>query len=252
MSGQLFEVGLDELDNGTNVRSKADKGLRKSIEKHGVLQPITVCRRRNRFVVLYGHRRTAAARAAGLKRIPAILVPEPDALELRQVVENIERQALNPLDVARALRAHLDAHPGMTQTALAAELGRTSYYVSRKLALLELDPTARDRVAKGLVGENRALDGRVEAGPAKRSRPRILQLDAEHGRSRSIVVQIRSIQHGPKGDGGRATIGVDLEAGSVDLVIEDGTGRSLMFTLSPDEAKLLGRRLTQAWQAVAS
>jgi ParB/RepB/Spo0J family partition protein len=248
MNGQLFEVDLDELDDGTNVRSKADKGLRKSIEKHGVLQPITVCRRRDRFVVLYGHRRTAAARAAGLKRIPAILVAEPEALGLRQVVENIERQALNPLDVARALRAHLDANPGMTQAQLAVELGRTGFYVSRKLALLELDPAVRDRVAKGLVGETRALDARVDGGPARKSRPRILQLDAERGRSRSIVVPIQSVHN----HNGQATIGVDLEAGSVDLVIEDGSGRSLMFSLSPNEAKILGRRLTQAWQAVAS
>ncbi|HXU84912.1 MAG TPA: ParB/RepB/Spo0J family partition protein [Verrucomicrobiae bacterium] len=249
MTGQLFEVNLDELDDGTNVRPRADTGLRRSIETHGVLQPITVARSRGLFVVLYGHRRVAAARALGLLRIPAILEPTPDALPLRQIVENIDRQPLNPVDVARALRAHLDAHPGMTQVELARDLGRSGYYVSRKLALLELDPAVRDRVATGAIGENRALDARVGAGPAKRSRPRILQLDTDASRSRSVVVPLPNTN---AGGSGRATIGVDLDDRHVDLVVEDGSGRTLMFSLSPAEAKLLGRRLLQAWQAVAS
>lgn len=248
MNARLVDVRLDRLDSGPNVRRRADAGLAKSIAEHGVLQPITVCRRGARFEVLYGHRRTAAARAVGLRTIPALWIAPPDDLPIRQIIENVDRQRLNPVDVARALREHLDTHPGLNQTDLAKSLGRSDYWVSRKLALLELEPETRARVELGRLGENRALNARIDAGPARKGRPRILQGGSERGRSRSIVVPIGS--RGARA--AQATIGVDLEAHHVDLVIEDGSGHSLMFSLAPDEAKLLGRRLMQAWEAVSA
>lgn len=253
MTGQLFEVNLDELDEGRNVRKKADKGLRKSIAAHGVLQPITVVRRRGRFEVLYGHRRVAAARALELVRIPAILVPEPDASEraLRQLAENLDRKAVDPIDVARALRETLDANPGMTQAELAQRIGRSGYYVSTKLALLAMDPNTRRRVSAGSLGEVRAQAHRkASTVQGTRSRPRILELDVETGRSRSVVVPLGVAMATRVGC--RATIGVELETGHVDVVLEDGAGASVMVTLAAGEARLLGRRLLQAHQAVAS
>lgn len=251
MSGQLFEVLLDELEDGPNVRTRADAGLRKTIEEHGVLQPITVYLHRGHFEIAFGHRRAAAARAAGLTSIPAILVPPPDDLPLRQLAENLDRKAVDPIDVARALRATLDAHPGMTQVQLGRRIGRSGYYVSTKLALLSMDAETQRRVSGGEVAEFKAQAARkASTVQVRRSRPRILELDAEQGRSRSIVVPLNSAQGASMP--ARATIGVDLEVGHVDLVIEDGSGRSLMFSLSPTEAQLLGRRLTQAYQAVAS
>lgn len=251
--GQLFEVNLDELDEGSNVRKKADKGLRKSIAEHGVLQPITVVRRRGRFEVLYGYRRAAAARALELKRIPAILVPEPDASEraLRQLAENLDRKAVDPIDVARALRATLEANPGMTQAELAQRIGRSGYYVSTKLALLAMDEKTRRRISAGELGEVRAQAARkASTVQGRRSRPRILELDVGSGRSRSVVVPLTSASGNRSA--ARATIGVELATGHVDLVLEDGAGQSVMVTLSAAEARLLGRRLLQAHQAVAS
>lgn len=244
MSGQLLDVRLDELDDGPNVRAKADTGLRRSIEEHGVLQPITVCRRRGRFEVLYGHRRTAAARAAGLESIPAILIAPPDDLPIRQLVENMHRRAVDPIDIAKAMRAHLRANPGMNRSQLARTLGRSLPYVSNKLELLDLDKKTRKRISAGVLGERQAIDARRAVAPMAHGRPRVLQ-DSEDGRSRSVVV--------PFGQEGRAkaTVGVDLETNRVDLVVEDGAGHSVMVTVSADVARLLGRRLQQASVAVA-
>lgn len=248
MSGQLFEVLLDELDDGTNVRTRADTGLRRSIEQHGVLQPITVCRRQGRFEVLYGHRRTAAARAAGLTSIPAILVPPPDDLPIRQLIENLHRRPVDALDIGRALRAHLDANPGMTRTALAKSLGRSIPYVSGKLELLEMDEETQRRVAAGEISEATAIRARQAIAPRATGRPRLLQ-ESEDGRSRSVVVPLgRTNRHGIV----QATIGVDHDARQVDFLVEDGAGQSVMLTLGPAEARLLARRLTQAFEAVAS
>lgn len=246
MSGQLIEVRLDELDDGTNVRAKADAGLRRSIEEHGVIQPITVCRRRGRFVVLYGHRRAAAARAAGLEAIPAILVSPPDDLPIRQLVENMHRRAVDPLDIGRAMRAHLDANPGMTRTALARSLGRSLPYVSGKLDLVDMDAETQRRVATGEMAERTAIDARRRSERRAHGRPRILPGTGE-GRSRSVVVPLgRTNRHGVI----QATIGIDPESASVDLVVEDGAGASVMLQLDLTQAKLLARRIGQAVQAV--
>jgi ParB/RepB/Spo0J family partition protein len=246
VNGQLIEVRLDELDNGPNVRAKADTGLRRSIEEHGVLQPITVCRERGRFVVLYGHRRTAAARAAGLDSIPAILVSPPDDLPIRQLVENLHRRSVDALDVGRALRAHLDASPGMTRTALAKSLGRSIPYVSGKLELVEMVEETQRRVATGEISESTAIAGRRRQERRAHGRPKILPGTGE-GRSRSVVVPLgRTNRHGVI----QATIGIDPESASVDLVVEDGAGASVMLQLDLEQARLLSRRIAQAAQAV--
>jgi ParB/RepB/Spo0J family partition protein len=247
-SGQLFDVELDELDDGPNVRAKADTALKRSIAEYGVLQPITVCRRQGRFEVLYGHRRTAAARALGLARIPAILVPEPDDRPIRQLVENLHRRAVDAIDIGRALRAHLDAHPGMTRTALARQLGRSIPYVSGKLELLDMDAETQRRITAGEVSEANAIKARQAIAPRAQGRPHLLQ-PSDDGRSRSVVVPLgRTNRHGVI----QATIGVDRESGLVDLVVDDGAGQSVLLTLDREQARLLARRLTQAFQAVAS
>lgn len=247
MSGLLLDVLLDELDDGPNVRAKADSGLRRSIEKHGVLQPITVCRDHGRFVVLYGHRRTAAARAAGLESIPAILIPPPDDLSIRQLVENMHRRAVDAVDVGRALRAHMDANPGLTRLALARELGRSLPYVSGKLELAAMDVETQRRVTAGEIGEHRAIQKRRATTRFAVGRPKTLQPTGD-GRTRSVVVPLGLTN---RRSAIQATIGVDQDAGHVDLVIEDGSGHSVMLTLDRLQAHLFARRLTQAAQAVS-
>lgn len=269
MTRQVIEIPLELLDPGTNVRGaptrdrtgrrrhaapNADAGLRDSIRALGVLQPITVVRRGKRFEVLYGHRRTAAARAAGLATIPAIVETEPAAKPIRQLVENQHRLPVNPIDIARTLRAYLDEHPGVSQADIARMVGRSQWWVSTKLALLDLTPAAMEAVARGEVAADQAHAAHKAATPQGQGRPKVFRLDPDHlegdgTRSASVVIDL------PTGSGrgsGKATISVERgETPSIDLLLEDGTGHGVMLTISRDAAKMLGHRLMQAFQATA-
>jgi ParB/RepB/Spo0J family partition protein len=251
-----LEIPIELLDDGSNVRapakrlSQSDVGLRASILELGVLQPITVVRRGKRFEVLYGHRRTAAARAVGLAAVPAIVETDPDEKPIRQLVENQHRQPVNPIDIARTLRAYLDEHPATNRAALARKLGRNPGWISAKLALLELDVETQDQVARGQLGEGHAYRLAKTRTEAKTTgRPRVLE-DSDDGASVSVRVPIEGA--GAKGQTGEATIGVDRQTGAIDFVITDGAGYGLMLTLTASAARLLGLRLTQAYQAAAA
>lgn len=251
---RYVDVPLELLDDGTNVRtpgkrlSQSDVGLRASILELGVLQPITVVQRGKRFEVLYGHRRTEAARAVGLATIPAIVETDPDEKPIRQLVENQHRQPVNPIDIARTLRAYIDDHPDVRQADLARKLGRSQYWVSTKLALLEMDEATQQAVAAGQVGQGRAYAAHKASTTQRNgSRPRVLALESDDSRSASVTVPLAS----GGGPAGKATIGVDHDTGSIDLLIEASDGYGVMLTLSAAAAKLLGLRLTQAYQAAS-
>ena len=249
---QVHDIRLDLVDAGPNVRHKVDDALKASLAEHGLLQPITVQRAGRRYEVLYGHRRTAAARSLGWETIPAIIVSRPDAAELpvRQVIENLDRRGLNPMEIAEALQATLEADPTLTKRDLARRVGRHPSWVSSKLALILLPQEIQDRVRAGELKDYLAIRQRprLEDG---RGRPQVVSDPDETGRSRSINVEIRPKRGGVGGaERGLFSIGVDHTERIVDLVVERGD-RRVFLTLSPDEAKLLGRRLTQAWEAVA-
>ncbi len=263
-TARVIEIPLERLDEGTNVRterrrpSHLDYGLTASVRAHGILQPITVCRRGSRYEILFGHRRAAAARAAGLATVPAIVEPAPADRPLLQLVENEHRRRVDPMGIARALRATLAAHPGMTQTELARAISRQVSWVNQHLALLELDELTAERVAAGRIGVQRAIDGLRASTPAKAvGRPRILRLDGEAGRSASVVVPLEHLspKAGRRGrtteEAGKATIGLEHGSGTIELILEDATGHGVMLTLDVASAHLLGRRLGQAASAAA-
>jgi ParB/RepB/Spo0J family partition protein len=245
------EIPLDIIVTGRNVRDKTDAGLVDSIRRHGVLQPITVRAKGKRFEVLMGHRRLQAVRELGLDTIPAIIDgQEHDDLILRQVAENVHRKAMNPMEVARALEAYLVAHPDMTKRELGEAMGYSGQtaatFVSNKLALLRLPDEIQERIERRELAEHLAIKQRARLGDG-RGRPQVISEPDEDGRSRSIGLELGRT---PGGRPGRVTIGVDHVGRQADLVVEVGELR-LYLTLEPREAKLLGRRLTQAWEAIA-
>jgi ParB/RepB/Spo0J family partition protein len=242
---EFLEISLDELDDGPNVR-KADAGMRASIGELGVPQAIGVCRRGARYEVLYGHRRVAAARALGLAKIPALVEPAPPDRAIRQVVENLHRKEMSPVDLGRAFVAYLEQHPGTTMTDLARKLGRSLPFVSHKIELLELSPDVVARVHAGALGAETAIRRRRSVVHHAAGRPRDIPLPDELGRTRSVVIPLSE-------DAGahEAVISVNRETREVELVV-GSDGRTVALKLSPAQAKLLGRRLTQAYEALAS
>jgi ParB/RepB/Spo0J family partition protein len=247
---EIVELDIRQVDQGPNVRRKLrlTESFVVSIKRYGIIQPIHVTRRGERFDVLYGHRRLAAAKQAGLRTIPAVIEGDPVDLEMRQLAENLDRRQLAPIDIALALREELDTTPGLTQSSLARSLGRHPTWVANKLALLRLDASVQARIRAGDLRDDEALKARPSLGDG-RSAPRTeITRAVEEGRSASVVIPITAHAR----PAGKVTVGVDRDEAIVDLVVADGNGRTIVLTLSSGEARLLARRLTQAHQAVAS
>lgn len=150
--GTLEDIPLDLVDVGDNVRVNIAEleELTASIREHGVLQPVKVVAAGDRFRLVWGQRRVLAARLAGLERIPAILEyseSEGHQRSIEQLVENLHRADLNPVDRARAMRAVVDA--GVSQADLARQLGIAPSTVANDLGILEAPSKVLTAVLEG-------------------------------------------------------------------------------------------------------
>jgi ParB family chromosome partitioning protein len=143
------------------IDDEALAGLAESIHQHGVIQPVLVTETIDGYQLVAGERRVRAARMAGLERIPAIVRQLADRQQLElALVENLQREDLNPIESARAYRQLIDEF-AFTQEDLATRVGRARSTVANTLRLLELDATLQDALAAGQVteGHARALGG---------------------------------------------------------------------------------------------
>jgi ParB family chromosome partitioning protein len=183
---ELLLVPIDRVATESNVR--ADLGdldeLAASIRSEGLLQPIMVHRKYDLgtanpvylYVVDHGHRRLEACKLAGMTEIP-VIVSEPRAgvdRPIAQLVENLQRRDLNPLEEAEAFWAILDADPKLKQADLAGRIGRSAPYVSNALRILELEPAVRQLAEQGALSGAHAkalagLKGKAQVEMAERA-----------------------------------------------------------------------------------
>jgi ParB family transcriptional regulator, chromosome partitioning protein len=133
--------------------------LQASIRASGIIQPILVRRRGERFQIIAGERRWRAAQALGLERVPVTLREvRDDALLELALVENVQREELTPLEEAQAFQ-RLQGELGLTQEEIARRVGRDRTTIANTLRLLRLPKELRELVAKGALdaGHARAL-----------------------------------------------------------------------------------------------
>lgn len=130
--------------------------LATSIKIHGVIQPILVTPRHNRYMIVAGERRFRASKIAEMKTIRAIIKDMDDA-QVKEIalLENIQRQDLNPIETARALK-ELGETYGWTQEALADRLGKSRSVIANTLRLLTLCPEVIDLIEKGKLSAGHA------------------------------------------------------------------------------------------------
>jgi ParB family chromosome partitioning protein len=159
-----------------NVDEQALADLTESVRQHGVIQPILVTEQLDGYQLVAGERRLRAAQAAGLQRIPAVVrqLAARDQLELA-LVENLQRQDLNPIEEAAAFRQLIDEF-GFTQEQLAARFGRARSTVANTLRLLEMREGVRVAVAEGRLTEGHA---RALAGLGETQEQGLIQLIAD-------------------------------------------------------------------------
>lgn len=133
--------------------------LAKSIEVHGILQPIMVRKAGAGYEIVAGERRWRAARKAGLKKVPCIvreLTEEQNMLVA--IIENMQREDLNPMEEAEALNQMITTF-GLTQEQVSKSVGKSRPYITNVLRLLRLPSEIQDFVTNGQlsVGHARAL-----------------------------------------------------------------------------------------------
>ena len=133
--------------------------LSDSIKQNGVLQPILVRKKGNKYEIVAGERRYQASKLAGLKEIPAIIRDIDDA-EVFQLalIENLQRSDLTPIEEARGYRQLLDTK-GLTQEGLAKILSKSRSAIANTLRLMDLPQEVQDMMEEGQItaGHARAI-----------------------------------------------------------------------------------------------
>ena len=261
-SPQPAEVDLDRLTpNRAQPRTVLDEPkleeLSRSIRGSGVIQPIVVRRTdEDRFEIVAGERRWRAAQLAGLRRVPVVVrdVPDDKLLEMA-LIENVQREDLNPIEEGEAYRRLIDER-GMTQEEVAAAVGKDRATVANYARLLLLPPEVQGDVASGVLsmGHARALLGLAEA-------------DAQRGAAREIAAAglsvrdtealVKKLAAPPPPPGSRAaTVDVHTQAAQDRLRVVLGTrvrivrkgrkGRIEIDFASEDELQRLFERLSDS------
>ncbi len=152
-TNNVVEINIDEIrSNPYQPRKTFDvetlNELAKSIQEYGLLQPIIVKKSIKGYELVAGERRTKAAKIAGLTTIPAIIkdFTDQEMMELA-LIENIQREDLNPIDEAISINNILKLR-GYTQEEFATKMGKSRSYVTNILGLLRLPEDVKKLVEK--------------------------------------------------------------------------------------------------------
>lgn len=164
--GQIVELNISDIvSNKKQPRKEFEEEsldeLKDSIKKYGIIQPIVVRKVNNKYEIIAGERRWRAAKKAKLKKVPCIVkdADEKESLKLA-LIENIQRQDLNPIEEANAYKALMDNY-NLKQDEIAEAVGKSRAYISNTLRLLNLDKEILGYLEEGKIstGHGKALLG---------------------------------------------------------------------------------------------
>jgi ParB family chromosome partitioning protein len=162
-SNYILDLELDLIDpNPYQPRKYFDeeklKELSDSIVKHGLLQPIVVVSVEDRYILVAGERRLRASKLANLDTIKAIVADiNLDEIRLRELalIENIQREDLNPIELARSYKELIEVH-NITHEELSSIVNKSRSQITNTLRLLNLSETAQDALIKGKISQGHA------------------------------------------------------------------------------------------------
>src|SRR3954467_5071486 len=168
--------------------------LAESIKSKGLLLPLIVRRAHEGYVLVAGERRWRAAQKAGLRGLPAMVreVSEKEAFELA-LIENIQREDLNPVEEAEAYKRLIDEH-GLTQEELAARVGKDRSTVANALRLLRLPDAIKQAIVTGelSMGHARALLAISEASDVRRAAEKVISEQLSVRAVEALVQRLKS------------------------------------------------------------
>lgn len=150
---KLIDVEPNRNQPRMNFDDEKIEELANSIKEYGVIQPIIVTKQNNYYQIVAGERRWRAAKKAGISEIPAIIrnYTEQTNKEVA-LIENIQREDLNPIEKATALKEIIEKY-GMKQHELAAKLGISRSGIANTMRILNLDPRVIELAKQGKITE---------------------------------------------------------------------------------------------------
>ena len=239
----IQEIPVGELDPNPDQPRKTFNDetiaqLADSIREQGVLQPLLVVPTSDgRYRIIAGERRYRAGRAAGLDTIPCI-VRELDVVRQMEIalIENLQREDLNPIEAARAMKALKDQY-GYTQDKIADRVGKSRPAVANLLRLLDLPEEIAEMVR----------DGRLTAGHARvlaglndpEQQVRLARLAAEEGLSVRRMEQLAAAAREKKAPRKKKTAAMPAELGELQNKILQKTGLKSTLTGSINKGRIV-------------
>jgi ParB family chromosome partitioning protein len=152
----ISTIVANQFQPRTEFDEKALLQLSESIKEHGVVQPILVRGLNKGFELIAGERRLRAAKLAGLKKIPAVVVDVSNVQSLEiAILENVQREDLNPIDISMGYQ-RLKNEFGYTQEEMAKKVGKPRSSIANSLRLLSLSTKAQTELKKGNISEGHA------------------------------------------------------------------------------------------------
>lgn len=164
--GSVVELDINSIESNKEQPRKTFEResleeLVNSIKLYGVLQPIVVRKKDSKYEIIAGERRWRAAKEANLQKVPCIIKEADDTQALKlALIENIQRENLNPIEEAYAYKTLIDEYK-LTQEEVAYALGKSRSYVANTIRLLNLDEEIVDYISQGKIssGHGKALLG---------------------------------------------------------------------------------------------
>jgi ParB family chromosome partitioning protein len=238
-SEEIRQIPVDEIvPNPYQPRTVFDDEkideLCQTIRTHGLIQPIVVRLRNNRYELIAGERRLRASKKLGMERIPAIIKDFNDTQTASiALIENLQREGLTAIEEAIAYQKLIDLH-NLTQESLAQRLGKGQSTIANKLRLLHLPQEVQDALMRRQVTERhaRALIPLKDADMQRRVLQEIIEREWNVKQTENRVKQILDAMENPKQEketkpkwkafSRDARIAINTVRQSIDMVLQTG------------------------------
>lgn len=150
---KIVEVEPNREQPRKNFNQEALEELAESIKEYGLIQPIVVTKKDGYYCIIAGERRWRASKLAGLQEIPAIIRDDDEKRNTEiSLIENIQREDLNPFEKALGIRNLMDTY-GLTQEEVSKKLGKSRSTIANTVRVLNLEPRVLEFVKQGKLTE---------------------------------------------------------------------------------------------------
>ena len=171
------------------------EALAQSIQEHGIIQPIVVQRDGENFKVIAGERRWRAAKLIGLEEVPIVVMDDLEGSKVLELslIENIQREDLNPVEEGEALRKLLDDF-NLTQQELSAKIGKSRTAITNSMRLLNLNDDVKQYLIEKIIseGHGRALLGLKDSSMQLQLAQKVIDEDLSVRQCEQLVKKLNS------------------------------------------------------------